>query len=478
MLDDTLDRIPALGNNNHAEHRNLVPGGAKTFVKRVKVQPPKAPNSGKKSWLRLVLFGVASLLVLLLLAGCILFAQYGPQIFAARWTDELHRGMEVSKNDSEKGKEMIDKTFVDARAANASVFTLMALHREYAKFLYNQDEKTEGDQQIEAVISQCKSDPAPNSPEADLLTHAYQDRGWDSHSRFLEGAFKDPGDKDQEKSVAVADKAFGPEHEQTIYKIPTLAVIYADLGLKDKAEKTMQRAVTATDTKDSAKECGWYVYALLARMKAVEQDYKAATQAFLHARKLANNDSQRDRIWSEFTTGLRHGQPDPDAVSKQTKSLIAKEQFAQLDKLGDQFRSAQTADANGFWKLDTFYTALDGGRDLDQHQYEQRVYELKKWLAHNPRSTSARIALAQCHIFNAWVAKLGGGRDERLFKVRLRDARSTMDADPDLKNKCPMAYVVLVRLAVGETMDKNTFLKIVDECHKKYPTYFCIDTWA
>jgi tetratricopeptide (TPR) repeat protein len=436
-----------------------------------------AANSGKRSWLKLFLFGIGCLVVLLFVAGIALFAQFGSHIFVARWMPQLHQGMELYKSDSEKGKLMIDKTFSDAAAANAPVATLMSLHREYAHFLYNQDEKEDGDAQIESAISLCKSDPAPNSAEADQLTHAYQDRGWDSHMRFLRDPSKPSGDKDQEMSVAVCEKAFGPDHEQTIYKIPSLAVIYADMNLTDKAEKAMQRAVTATDTKASAKECGWFVYALLARMKAVEHDYKAAMQAFLHARKIAINDSQRERIWSEFKIGLRHGYPDIEAASKQTASLIAKEKFAQLDQLGDQFRSSQAANADGLWNLDLFYSALDGGREFNETQYAQRVYELKRWLAQNPNSIAARIALAQCHIYNSWNARNQEGRED-LFRDRLKLARTTMDADPDIIKKCPMASVVYVRLAVGESGDKEKFLKIAADCHKRYPTFFCIDTWV
>ena len=350
------------------------------------------PKNSRK-WLKLILFGVGSLVVLLFVAGLVLYAQFGPALMAKQWSLQLHQAIEVTKTDSTAGKDAIDKVFSEARAGKAPIGAMMGLHRDYARYLYHEDEKREGDEQIQQAISLCSPDPPPNSLEADQLTHAYQDRGWDSHERYLKGTWKSSGDKDQEMSVAVADKAFGPEHEQTIYKVPTLALIYADLNQWDKAEKLMQRAIIAADTKDSAKECAWFVYALLARMRAVQHDYKAAVLAFMHGTDVSVNDNQRARVWSEFCIGLRQGKPSAYDMDTQTSKLIAKEKFKELDQLGDRLLATQEACADGFWKLDRLCSALDGGREFTEKQYRQRVLELNKWLKENPHSLTARVSL-------------------------------------------------------------------------------------
>ncbi len=443
------------------------------------MDPLQTETPSHKSGRKLILAGVAGLLGISLILGALLMSHFGPHILEERWKNQLQAAMDVSKSDAVKGKQMIDQTFSDARAAKVSNDKLMSLYREYAGVLYGEQEKELGDRQLETAISLCPQEPPPQSAEADQLANAYQTRGWDSHLRFLNGTWKDPGDKDQEVSVAVAEKAFGPDHEQTINKIATLALIYADLNQKQKAEELMQRAVTAADTKESARGCAPFVYSLLARMRGVQQDYKSATAAYLHGKKLASSDEQRERLWTEFATGLRQGHPDNNEATVLASALLEKEKFAELDRLADGYRASKAAKANGLWQLDEFYTAVDGARTLDEKHYLQRISKLKKWLAQNPSSFTARIAIAQCDIYNAWKVRVGEDPNRSdLFRDRLKEAQSTMDGDGATHDKDPAGLATYTRLAVAAGRHKEQSLSIVDECNKLWPTYFAIDTWA
>ena len=236
----------------------------------------------------------------------------------------------------------------------AFAYDMMNLHRTYAHLLYRANDWQEGDQQITIAIQACSNPPA-NLSEADALTHLYQERAWEAFQRHLKDPSQPAGAEDQEHSVEVADKAFGPDHEQTIYKIPTLALIYADIGEKDKADKLMQRAIDAVDHKASAKECAWFVYACDARLKASAKEYQAALKSFNHAFSVAADDGQKSHFVLKplMKSSKMPVVKDPDL--KNAHSLLGREKFDELEKIADKLQKAETPLATAAWKLDSFY---------------------------------------------------------------------------------------------------------------------------
>ena len=444
-----------------------------------KLDTSKPQTNKPRSWLKLILFAVGSMVLLLCLAGAVLFHEFSPVLYHAEWSNRLNRGFDIWQSNSEQGKSYIEQTFADAKAANVPAGTLVGLHRDYARFLYREDEKELGDQQIASAISLSPASPAAGS-DADQLIHAYQERAWDSHTRWLDDHSKSSGENDQEQSVSISEKSFGPEHEQTIYKMPTLALIYADLGYEDKADKLIQKAVTVSNTNPGAYECKWFTYAILSRIRAVQHQYRAATIAYSQGIDVAMDQRQRNRVWEEFSTGLMQGQPSNSKINKLTKSLFAKEKFDELDQLGNKLASQQTSTANGFWELDNMINALSGGPDMSKEEYQQNVFDLNHWLLKNPHSVHARVALAQCHIFYAWTLRNREGYSplkEAGFQECISKARMILKADPDILKKTPVAYVAYARVTVAEG-DKPNYMKWVNECHTKWPTYYCLDDWV
>ena len=71
-----------------------------------------------------------------------------------------------------------------------------------------------------------------------------------------------------------------------------------------------------------------------------------------------------------------------------------------------------------------------------------------------------------------------GTGNEAEFSKRVQLAHKLLDAEPDIKNKMPVAAVPYMRLALVETHSKKNVLDVADACHSKWPKYFCIDTWA
>src|SRR5271166_6508946 len=101
------------------------------------MEAPKASSGKKYSWIKLMLFAAGSLVVLVLIAGAVLYSQFGPTLLATRWSMQLRHALDVYENDSEQGKQLIDQTFSDAQANHVGIGSMMALHREYAHYLYS-----------------------------------------------------------------------------------------------------------------------------------------------------------------------------------------------------------------------------------------------------------------------------------------------------------------------------------------------------
>lgn len=99
----------------------------------------------------------------------------------------------------------------------------------------------------------------------------------------------------------------------------------------------------------------------------------------------------------------------------------------------------------------------------------------------NPQSVAARLALADVYLKYAWLARGSGYADKvtdegwKLFNERVSVAKDILDGDPAIREKNPRAYVEYSTVALAQGMDKEEYLKMVDECHKRFPTYTNID---
>ncbi|HEY9712874.1 MAG TPA: hypothetical protein V6C72_05355 [Chroococcales cyanobacterium] len=442
-------------------------------------------TGNKRSPLKLVLFAAASVFVL----GCLFFwlwlwPMLGPLYFSPQYMTTMREAVKLWNVDRARSKDLLEKAAQSCQGSNASIAEKLRFFREYARFLYANQEDSEGDRQIERAVTLVKGDPPPGSAEADELTHAYQDRGWSLHDRYLVAPKNaDPGLQDQEKSVAVAEKAFGADHEQTVYKIPSLSVIYGDIGQPEKADALMKRALTAVDTNAGAKQCAWFVYAMAARLNAVEHNYKEGLKYFLKARSVSSDDSQRERAWTEFRLGLTHEKSRAEKAQAETARLFSKNKFEELDQIGDRLLKSQEQTAQGKWALDDFITELAGENSGDTSGLVQHIYTLKNWLKKNSRSVSARVALAQAQIKYGWQLH-GNNHDnvteakKKLLIEHVTEAQSLLDAVPGIKKTTPAACTVYLRVAVGLHKDKAAVLKIIDETHRLWPNYHNIDWWA
>lgn len=431
-----------------------------------------ASQKPKKSWLKLVFFSAACLFLCFLVVGWSLFGHYAVLFF---WNSELNDALAVEKNSSEAGKTKVETVFSEATKAKVAPDILMRMHRVYGTFLYGQGEVERGSAQFQKAIEIGTPEPPTNVAVADQLTHAYQDRGWSNHRLWMNDKKVSDGARDQEMSVKVAEKAFGPYHEQTIYKTPSLAAIYADLGRFKEADKLIEHCVDAVETKASAKQCAWYVYMMLARIRAVEHRGKEAIDAYFKCRAVAPHAHVSDKAWEELLTGLRvdYSKKNPDWAL--ARKLLNQGKYAELENIAQTHMKNYAPNWNGYSKIDWMTTAIQGGSEVSEVQYDQLKLDLNSYLAQKPNSSFARTALANLHIYRAWQVQQEDG--DRQFDQLIAEARKTMAAAPGMQNKYPNAYVPMMRLTIVER-DRESLLKLLEQGNKQWPTAFTISSWG
>ncbi len=427
----------------------------------------------KKSWLKLVLFSLLCLAVSSLVVGWMLFGHYAVLYY---WNGELNKALLVAKSDSELGKTQIDKVFNDAIKAKVAPDILMRMYRVYGMSLYMQGEIARADEQIDKCIALGANEPPSNAAVADQLTHAWQDRATERHYHWLTDPKIPDGSKDQEMSVKVAETAFGPDHEQTIFKAAGLAKFYADIGRHADADKLIERCVKAAETKPSAQITAWYVYAMLAHIRAVQHKYKDAIGAYLKSRELAGTEEDSERGWSEMISGFRLHKGPENPLYKQSIALLNKGKYAELDRLADKFIKAKTEEWDGRWLLYYVTRVLEYGEEVNDIWYNQRKLDLNSWLVQNPKSTVARSALASLHVYRAWRVRENDVDGSR-FKKLMNEAKKTLAVSPGIEDRDPHAYEPMLRLTyLGQ--DKRESLKVSEKGLKRWPTYFPIDKWT
>lgn len=443
-----------------------------------KSEPPK-----RKSVWKMALFAFFTFLLLSVIAFYfMIWPLLEPIVIVPQWKKDFGEGAKIFYENREEGTRRIEKALSDAQAANGKPVERGRLHRNYAEYLYEVDDWQKAEQQLQIAIDLIK-DPQPLSHEADLLTHAYQDRSWEAHKRYLKDKTQPSGVEDQEQSVAIAEKWFGKDHEQTVYKLPSLALIYSDIGQRDKSRQIMDRAIAATKL-PSAKECTWFVCAMGSRIKAAERDYNGSLDFFLKGREAATNREQKSRVWEEFKLGLEQGHKEPASPNAQVLAIFKKGQFEQLDRLAEELRRDETPLADGRWALDEFYSELENKDDSYESDYTQRIYEIKKWIAKYPKSPTAKVALAECYTDYAWLARGSGYADSvtdegwKHFSTRIDDALQALRADPDIRKKDPHSFKCYATVALAQGWDTSKYKELLNDAHHKFPKYYDIDRSA
>lgn len=140
-------------------------------------------------------------------------------------------------------------------------------------------------------------------------------------------------------------------------------------------------------------------------------------------------------------------------------ALLKEEQFAALDCTADAFRASKARFSGGAWKLNAVYGGLEDPwvGHATEEDWQDHIARVQRWVASNPTSITARIALSQSYSSYAWDARGKGTSDTvsqsgwKLFEQRLDKAKETLDEAASLDAKCPEWYVAMARVARGQS---------------------------
>jgi hypothetical protein len=158
-------------------------------------------------------------------------------------------------------------------------------------------------------------------------------------------------------------------------------------------------------------------------------------------------------------------------IEDKTEKLVTARDFDGLDAYAAELHKAKQPFASGDWPMDKMIKQLECNDGAKEAFVEKRFAFLKDWLAKNPKSKTARIALGVNYAAWAWRARGSGYADTvsengwKLFGERLEEAKKVLAAVDDRPGEF---YWVWQRVAMGLDLDDT---ETVAEGLKKYPAY-------
>lgn len=171
-------------------------------------------------------------------------------------------------------------------------------------------------------------------------------------------------------------------------------------------------------------------------------------------------------------------------IRQHSVQLFLSEDFKRLDSLAKHYRESQARTPSGIWKLTEFYKGLMGvlayteeRTDANRH-YEIVEGKIKKWIAQNPKSSTAHIMYAGLFIEVGWEIRGGGyintvnKNDYKIFRAKLERAREILNKSKSFAYKDPYWYYLMFRIIKGGEFSPLLQDAVIQEAIKKHPYYY------
>jgi hypothetical protein len=141
-------------------------------------------------------------------------------------------------------------------------------------------------------------------------------------------------------------------------------------------------------------------------------------------------------------------------------------------------RASKAQTAMGAWHLFYFYDELcELPEPASEQKYVARLEFFHQWVSAQPKSITARIALANGYTCYAWHARGHGFAStvtqtgEQLFEERLKQAAGALKEAKQLEAKCPVWWVTAQYVALGLGWPLSIYNRIFDEAVAFEPNY-------
>jgi hypothetical protein len=161
-------------------------------------------------------------------------------------------------------------------------------------------------------------------------------------------------------------------------------------------------------------------------------------------------------------------------------SLLAHGDFQTLEKIATQNRGEKARLAGGVWKTYAFFdavaTPLHG--DAEDSDYERQIATVQKWVAANPKSASARLALANAYLGYAFYArgteyaKSVSSEDWSDFRRRAGLAKRALLEAAQLEERDREWFDAMLQVAHDEEWSRAQYREVFDEAAGFEPGYY------
>jgi hypothetical protein len=166
------------------------------------------------------------------------------------------------------------------------------------------------------------------------------------------------------------------------------------------------------------------------------------------------------------------------AIYKENRERILRGDFDALENEAQRLRQSKESFFHGSWALTSFYLGVANIEySTPDAQCIEFINKIKAWMAAKPDSVTARVALAHALTDYAWKARGTGWADTvtesgaKAMEDRLAQAQEVLQEAKKLPQKCPGWWDTAQRVALGQGMDKATYMALVDEATAFEPTY-------
>ena len=170
-----------------------------------------------------------------------------------------------------------------------------------------------------------------------------------------------------------------------------------------------------------------------------------------------------------------------EAYRADVSLLLAEENFAELEKIAEQNRTARSLFVGGAWKNSGFFYAMgspahDG--EIKDSDYKFQIRRIEKWIAAYPQSSAARIALSRVYTNYADFARGDGTADTvsnsqwDLYRERAALAKDALLAAASLKERDPHWYEAMQQVAFEEGWQKQQARQLLDQAVAFEPGYY------
>ncbi len=150
-----------------------------------------------------------------------------------------------------------------------------------------------------------------------------------------------------------------------------------------------------------------------------------------------------------------------DGAVAAVSDLLVKEDFDELERLGDRLRKERTRSKNGNWQLEYYYDNLCRWWTGFKPSREQWLHaKLDKWREAKPDSVKPLVAKSEAYMWFAWEAR-GEGYSYTVTEEGWREFDARMDKAVELLDEAvatdpcnPEIYTMLVSIGKARSMDR------------------------